>query len=130
MALSPDGSALYAVNSDNHIYMFNTKALGNPVEQFGGHGFTCSSYYIKIGVSPDGNFVATGSCNGLYAWEVNKPQMPPLIFHGNEREVTGVDWAPDAGNGTQVCEVPCHLYFIASKKTKGYLSSNMSCHHV
>ncbi|KAF8930610.1 hypothetical protein BGZ58_008126 [Dissophora ornata] len=102
MALSPDGSALYAVSSDNHIYMFNTASLGSPVERFGGSDFTCSSYYIKISVSPDGNYVAAGSCKDLYVWEVNRPRKKPLIFHGHEREVTGVDWARDLGNGTQL----------------------------
>ncbi|KAF9977313.1 hypothetical protein BGZ65_007451, partial [Modicella reniformis] len=102
MALSPDGITLYAVSSDNHIYMFNTTRLGSPVEQFGGSGFTCSSYYIKTSVSPDGNYIAAGSCNDLYVWEVNRPHRKPLIFHGHEREVTGVDWAQDIGNGTQL----------------------------
>ncbi|ORZ27124.1 WD40-repeat-containing domain protein [Lobosporangium transversale] len=102
MALSPDGSALYAVSSDNHIYMFNTTVLGGPVEQFGGSDFMCSSYYIKISVSPDGNYVAAGSCKDLYVWEVKRPDKKPLIFHGHEREVTGVDWAKDIGDGTQL----------------------------
>ncbi|KAF9350579.1 hypothetical protein BGX34_001139 [Mortierella sp. NVP85] len=101
MALSPDGRNLYAVSSDNHIYMFNSTALGSPVEQFGSPSFNCSSYYIKISVSPDNNFIAAGSCNDLYVWEVNSPERVPLIFHGHEREVTGVDWARDVGNGTQ-----------------------------
>jgi len=103
MALSPDGRNLYAVSSDNHIYMFNSTALGSAVEQFGSPSFNCSSYYIKISVSPDNNFIAAGSCNDLYVWEVNSPERVPLIFHGHEREVTGVDWARDVGNGTQVC---------------------------
>ncbi|KAF9187036.1 hypothetical protein BGZ49_004120, partial [Haplosporangium sp. Z 27] len=102
MALSPDGSALYAVSSDNHIYMFNTRSLGGPVERFGGSGFTCSSYYIKISVSPDGNYVAAGSSKDLYVWEINRPDRKPLIFHGHQREVTAVDWANDVGNGTQL----------------------------
>ncbi|KAG0367089.1 hypothetical protein BGZ54_004434, partial [Gamsiella multidivaricata] len=102
MALSPDGSALYAVSSDNHIYMFNATALGRPVESFGDSNFACSSYYIKISVSPDGNYVAAGSCKDLFMWEVNRPREKPLVFHGHEREVTGVDWAKDLGNGTQL----------------------------
>ncbi|KAG0231002.1 hypothetical protein BGX31_005671 [Mortierella sp. GBA43] len=102
MALSPDGSALYAISSDNHIYMYNTTALGAPVEQYGAPGFSCSSYYIKVRVSPDGNFIAAGSCNNLHVWEVNSPKRQPLVFHGLEKEVTGVDWAPDVGNGTQL----------------------------
>ncbi|KAF9979676.1 hypothetical protein BGZ75_009350 [Mortierella antarctica] len=102
MALSPDGSALYAVSSDNHIYMYNTTALCGPVERFGGSNFTCPSYYIKISVSPDGNYIAAGSSKDLYVWEVNRPDKKPLIFHGHEREVTGVDWAKDLGNGTQL----------------------------
>ncbi|KAG0301113.1 hypothetical protein BGZ98_008606 [Dissophora globulifera] len=102
MALSPDGSSLYAVSSDNHIYRFNTMSLGHPVERFGGGNFTCSSYYIKISVSPDGNYVAAGSCKDLYVWEVNRPDRKPLVFQGHEREVTGVDWARDIGNGTEL----------------------------
>ncbi|KAF9287766.1 hypothetical protein BGZ68_001311 [Mortierella alpina] len=104
MALSPDGSALFAVSSDNHIYMYNTTSLCGPVECFGGSNFTCSSYYIKISVSPDGNYIAAGSSKDLYVWEVNRPDKKPLIFHGHESEVTGVDWAKDLGNGTQTMQ--------------------------
>ncbi|KAK3846127.1 MAG: WD40-repeat-containing domain protein [Linnemannia gamsii] len=102
MALSPDGSALYALSSDNNIYMYNTTALGHPVERFGGSNFACSSYYIKISVSPDGNYIASGSSKDLYVWETNRPQKKPLIFQGHEREVTGVDWAKDLGHGTEL----------------------------
>ncbi|KAF9124652.1 hypothetical protein BGW39_007985 [Mortierella sp. 14UC] len=102
MALSPDGRALYALSSDNNIYMYNTTALGHPVELFGGSNFACSSYYIKISVSPDGNYIASGSSKDLYVWEINRPQKKPLIFQGHEREVTGVDWAKDIGHGTEL----------------------------
>ncbi|KAG0077026.1 hypothetical protein BGZ90_007832 [Linnemannia elongata] len=102
MALSPDGRALYALSSDNNIYMYNTTALGHPVERFGGGDFACSSYYIKISVSPDGNYIAAGSSKDLYVWEINMPQRKPLVFQGHEREVTGVDWAKDLGHGTEL----------------------------
>lgn len=102
MALSPDGSALYAVSSDNHVYMYNATNLGSPIRRFSGENFSCSSYYIKISVSPDGDYVATGSSKDLYVWEVNRPEEQPLVFEGPEKEVSGVDWAKDIGNGTQV----------------------------
>ena len=102
MALSPDGRSLFALSSDNNIYMYNTTVLGHPVERFGACDFACSSYYIKISVSPDGNYIAAGSSKDLYVWEINRPQKRPLIFQGHEREVTGVDWAKDLGNGTEV----------------------------
>ncbi|KAF9437826.1 hypothetical protein BGZ76_010990 [Entomortierella beljakovae] len=102
LALSPDGRSLFAVSSDNHVYMFNATSLSSPVECFGGSNFLCSSYYIKISVSPDGNYIAAGSCKGLYVWEINRPDRKPLIFRGHEKEVTAVDWAKDLGNGTQL----------------------------
>ncbi|KAF9211758.1 hypothetical protein BGZ59_007659 [Podila verticillata] len=102
MALSPDGSALYAVSSDNHVYMYNATNLGSPIRRFSGENFSCSSYYIKISVSPDGDYVATGSSKDLYVWEVNRPEEQPLVFEGPEKEVSGVDWAKDIGNGTQL----------------------------
>ncbi|KAG0223010.1 hypothetical protein BGW42_006167 [Actinomortierella wolfii] len=101
MALSPDGVSLYAVSSDNHLYMYNASTLGAPIRQFTGENFACSSYYIKIAVSPDGQFVASGSSKNLYVWDVDRPHKKPLIFHGHEREVTAVDWAKDLGDGTQ-----------------------------
>ncbi|KAG0222828.1 hypothetical protein BGW41_005852 [Actinomortierella wolfii] len=102
MALSPDGVSLYAVSSDNHLYMYNASTLGAPIRQFTGENFACSSYYIKIAVSPDGQFVASGSSKNLYVWDVDRPHKKPLIFHGHEREVTAVDWAKDLGDGTQL----------------------------
>ncbi|KAF9973888.1 hypothetical protein BGZ73_002845 [Actinomortierella ambigua] len=101
MTLSPDGVSLYAVSSDNHMYMYNATTLGAPLRHFTGENFACSSYYIKIAVSPDGQYVASGSSKNLYVWDVDRPQAKPLIFHGHEREVTGVDWSKDLGDGTQ-----------------------------
>ncbi|GJJ73760.1 denticleless [Entomortierella parvispora] len=102
MALSPDGVSLFAVSSDNHIYMYNTTALDSPIQSFGGSGFACSSYYIKISVSPDGRYIAAGSSKDLYVWEIARPHKKPFIFQGPEREVTGVDWARDLGQGTEL----------------------------
>ncbi|KAG0333427.1 hypothetical protein BG004_000842, partial [Podila humilis] len=102
MALSPDGSALYAVSSDNHVYLYGAISLGKPMRRFSGEQFSCPNYYIKISVSPDGHFVATGSSKDLYVWEVDRPDEQPLVFDGPEKEVSGVDWARDIGNGTQM----------------------------
>lgn len=118
MALSPDGVSLFAVSSDNHIYMYNTTALGGPIQSFGGSGFACSSYYIKISVSPDGRYVAAGSSKDLYVWEIARPHKKPFIFQGPEREVTGVDWARDLGQGTEVT----HMTFISETATSSLKS--------
>uniref|UniRef100_A0A3B4BEX4 Uncharacterized protein n=1 Tax=Periophthalmus magnuspinnatus TaxID=409849 RepID=A0A3B4BEX4_9GOBI len=80
--------------TDDNIYMFNvTGVKTSPVAVFSGH--QNSSFYIKSAVSPDDQFLASGSSdNHAYIWKMSSPSHPPMMLQGHSEEVTSVSWCP------------------------------------
>ncbi|XP_028997502.1 denticleless protein homolog [Betta splendens] len=80
--------------TDDNIYMFNVSGVKTtPVAVFSGH--QNSSFYIKSSISPDDQFLASGSSdNHTYIWKISDPQHPPMILQGHSEEVTSVAWCP------------------------------------
>ncbi|KAJ0026518.1 hypothetical protein NQD34_017518 [Periophthalmus magnuspinnatus] len=80
--------------TDDNIYMFNvTGVKTSPVAVFSGH--QNSSFYIKSTVSPDDQFLASGSSdNHAYIWKMSSPSHPPMMLQGHSEEVTSVSWCP------------------------------------
>ncbi|MEQ2188496.1 hypothetical protein GOODEAATRI_015705 [Goodea atripinnis] len=60
---------------------------------FSGH--QNSSFYVKSTISPDDQFLASGSSdNHTYIWKISDPQHPPMMLQGHNEEVTSVAWCP------------------------------------
>ncbi|XP_072218034.1 denticleless protein homolog [Leuresthes tenuis] len=80
--------------TDDSIYMFNVCGIKTaPVAVFSGH--QNSSFYVKSSVSPDNQFLASGSSdNHTYIWKISDPQHPPMTLQGHSEEVTSVVWCP------------------------------------
>ncbi|KAF3702973.1 Denticleless protein -like protein [Channa argus] len=80
--------------TDDNIYMFNVSGIKtSPVAVFSGH--QNSSFYIKSTISPDDQFLASGSSdNHTYIWKISNPQQPPTMLQGHSEEVTSVSWCP------------------------------------
>ncbi|XP_026196554.1 denticleless protein homolog isoform X1 [Anabas testudineus] len=80
--------------TDDNIYMFNVSGIKTtPVAVFSGH--KNSSFYIKSTISPDDQFLASGSSdNHTYVWKISDPQQPPMMLQGHSEEVTSVAWCP------------------------------------
>uniref|UniRef100_A0A8D3E4V2 Denticleless E3 ubiquitin n=1 Tax=Scophthalmus maximus TaxID=52904 RepID=A0A8D3E4V2_SCOMX len=80
--------------TDDNIYMFNVSGVKTaPVATFSGH--QNSSFYIKSTISPDDQFLASGSSdNHTYIWKISDPQHPPMTLQGHNEEVTSVAWCP------------------------------------
>ncbi|XP_015243479.1 PREDICTED: denticleless protein homolog [Cyprinodon variegatus] len=80
--------------TDDSIYMFNVCGIKTtPVAVFSGH--QNSSFYVKSTISPDDQFLASGSSdNHTYIWKISEPQHPPVILQGHSEEVTSVTWCP------------------------------------
>ncbi|KAK2856103.1 hypothetical protein Q5P01_004838 [Channa striata] len=80
--------------TDDNIYMFNVSGIKTtPVAVFSGH--QNSSFYIKSTISPDDQFLASGSSdNHTYIWKISDPQHPPVMLQGHSEEVTSVSWCP------------------------------------
>ncbi|KAL7389024.1 hypothetical protein ABVT39_024995 [Epinephelus coioides] len=80
--------------TDDSIYMFNVSGMKTtPVAVFSGH--QNSSFYIKSTISPDDQFLASGSSdNNAYIWKISDPKHPPMMLQGHSEEVTSVAWCP------------------------------------
>ncbi|CAJ1076967.1 denticleless protein homolog [Xyrichtys novacula] len=94
LALDSSRSNIMCNCTDDSIYMFNISGIKTtPVAVFSGH--QNSSFYIKSSVSPDDQFLASGSSdNHTYIWKVSDPTLPPLMLQGHSEEVTCVSWCP------------------------------------
>uniref|UniRef100_G3P6F7 Denticleless E3 ubiquitin n=1 Tax=Gasterosteus aculeatus aculeatus TaxID=481459 RepID=G3P6F7_GASAC len=80
--------------TDDSIYMFNVSGMKTtPVAVFSGH--ENSSFYVKSSISPDDQFLASGSSdNNAYVWKISDPKHPPVMLQGHSEEVTSVAWCP------------------------------------
>nr|XP_061842707.1 denticleless protein homolog [Nerophis lumbriciformis] len=80
--------------TDDSIYMFNVSGVkSSPEAVFSGH--QNSSFYIKSTISPDDQFLASGSSdNNTYIWKISDPTYAPMMLQGHSEEVTSVAWCP------------------------------------
>lgn len=80
--------------TDDNIYMFNVSGVKtSPVAVFSGH--QNSSFYIRSSLSPDDQFLASGSSDShAYIWKISSPSDPPMMLQGHSEEVTSVSWCP------------------------------------
>ncbi|XP_019953130.2 denticleless protein homolog [Paralichthys olivaceus] len=94
LVLDSTRSSVMCNCTDDNIYMFNVSGIKtNPVAVFSGH--QNSSFYIKSTISPDDQFLASGSSdNHTYIWKISEPQHPPMTLQGHSEEVTSVVWCP------------------------------------
>ncbi|KAG8443731.1 hypothetical protein GDO86_009053 [Hymenochirus boettgeri] len=93
LVMDPTGTNLFASCTDDNIYMFNATGLKTePVSVFSGH--QNSTFYVKASVSPDGQFLLSGSSDhNAYIWQVSNPQAAPVNLTGHCQEVTSVAWS-------------------------------------
>ncbi|XP_063159293.1 denticleless protein homolog [Candoia aspera] len=103
LILDSTGTNLFANCTDDNIYMFCLPGLKNtPVSIFNGH--QNSSFYVKSSISPDNQFLISGSSDQCaYIWKVSEPQLPPMVLHGHLQEVTSVAWCPSDFTKISTC---------------------------
>ncbi|KAL0965030.1 hypothetical protein UPYG_G00275870 [Umbra pygmaea] len=94
LVLDSTGSSLFCNCTDDNIYMFNVSGLKTaPVSVFSGH--LNSSFYVKSTVSPDNQFLASGSSDcHTYIWKISEPKRLPIMLQGHNQEVTSTAWCP------------------------------------
>ncbi|XP_055966750.1 denticleless protein homolog [Sorex fumeus] len=94
LVLDSTGSTLFANCTDDNIYVFNMTGLkASPVAVYSGH--QNSTFYIKSSLSPDDQFLISGSSDeSAYIWKVSAPSLPPTVLQGHSQEVTSVCWCP------------------------------------
>ncbi|XP_077194773.1 denticleless protein homolog isoform X2 [Paroedura picta] len=103
LVLDSTGTSLFANCTDDIIYMFNMSSLRDaPASAFSGH--QNSSFYVKSGISPDDQFLISGSSDqSAYIWKVSEPQLPPIMLLGHMEEVTSVAWCPSDFSKIATC---------------------------
>ncbi|XP_026871760.2 denticleless protein homolog [Electrophorus electricus] len=94
LALDSTGSRLFCNCTDDNVYMFDISGLkATPVAVFRGH--RNASFYVKSSISPDDQFLASGSSDGhAYIWKISEPAQAPVMLQGHDQEVTSVSWCP------------------------------------
>ncbi|XP_074165202.1 denticleless protein homolog isoform X1 [Sminthopsis crassicaudata] len=94
LILDSTGSTLFANCTDDNIYMFNMTGLKTaPVAVLSGH--QNSTFYVKSSISPDDQFLISGSSDeSAYIWKISEPWCPPTLLLGHSQEVTSVCWCP------------------------------------
>ncbi|XP_030201817.1 denticleless protein homolog [Gadus morhua] len=94
LVLDSTGSNLISNCTDDNIYMFNVSGMKtSPVAVFSGH--LNSSFYVKSTISPDDQFLASGSSDHqTYIWKLSDPKRPPMLLQGHSQEVTSITWSP------------------------------------
>ncbi|XP_061481253.1 denticleless protein homolog [Rhineura floridana] len=94
LVLDSSGTSLFANCTDDNIYMFSMSTLKTaPGSIFSGH--QNSSFYVKSSISPDDQFLISGSSDqNAYIWKVSEPHLPPMMLLGHLQEVTSVAWCP------------------------------------
>ncbi|XP_064603294.1 denticleless protein homolog [Liolophura sinensis] len=89
------GTRLFASCTDDVIYQYDFINYSPiPVHCYKGH--QNSTFYIKTSVSPDDQYIASGSSDQqAYIWKIGHPQESPVMLKGHSAEVTSVAWSPE-----------------------------------
>lgn len=92
LLIDSTGQKLYVNCMDHNIYCFNLGVYATkPLITY--TGYTNSTFYVKSNLSPDEQYLVSGSKDErAYIWNVNYSQ-PILALHGHTEEVTCVAWA-------------------------------------
>lgn len=92
LLIDNSGLRLYVNCLDNNIYCYNLATYSpKPIMQY--VGLVNKSFYIKSSLSPDGQYLLSGSSEEkAYIWNVNNSQ-PLVALCGHRAEVTCVAWS-------------------------------------
>lgn len=87
-------SQLFANCRDDVIYQFDViNNNSKPVHSYKGH--ESGSFFIKSCVSPDDEYLLTGSTDEMaYIYKIGCPKQSPIVLKGHSMEVSDVKWCP------------------------------------
>lgn len=108
LVVDDSGTKLFASCMDSNIYCYNIGTFSkDPLVVYS--GAKIKSFYIKSCLSPDGQYLLSGSSDEkAYIWNVNNP-VPLATLTGHSYEVTSVAWAQHQNNldGGNMALVTC-----------------------
>lgn len=86
---------LFASCTNNMVFQFNCSAFGTEYPDARFFGQTVSSFYVQLALSPDDQYLLSGSSDkNAYIWKVNGGGKPFLKLGGHTAETTAVAWCP------------------------------------
>ncbi len=91
------GSTIYAANANNRIYSFNLVNFSSiPVQVYDAPDYESNSFFIKLALSPDDQYLASGSYqDSTFIWSTNR-RGGCFKLPGHFGEVTAVSWTEDS----------------------------------
>uniref|UniRef100_A0A336MRL7 CSON006081 protein n=1 Tax=Culicoides sonorensis TaxID=179676 RepID=A0A336MRL7_CULSO len=102
LLIDESGCKLYASCMDNTIYCYNIATYSGPLIQKY-VGATIGTFYIKACLSPDSQYLISGSSNEkAFIWNVSNPN-PLVSLNGHTQEVTCVAWTQQKENAIVTC---------------------------
>ncbi|KAH9121715.1 hypothetical protein LEN26_010554 [Aphanomyces euteiches] len=92
LALDHTKTKLLVSAASNDIFLYDLmRTMDDPIAKYYGH--KNSSFYVKSGFSPDGNFIVSGSVDqNVYIWDVHSSGAPAAVLRGHQGEVSSVAW--------------------------------------
>lgn len=102
------GTRLYASCMDSKIYSYNVSTYSQKPSMIYS-GMQINTFYIKSCLSPDGQYLLSGSSDEkAYIWNLKHPD-PVVTLGGHNYEVTCVAWSQHQNNldGGNMCLVTC-----------------------
>ncbi|KAJ1928846.1 hypothetical protein IWQ60_001698 [Tieghemiomyces parasiticus] len=95
----------------NGIHMYDSQNLQRYLGALTGPNFKCASVYLKMSISPDSNYLASGSTTGdIYVWSLHQPSsLAPVVLQSHRREVSAVSWSQARANTLASCSDDCSL---------------------
>jgi denticleless len=102
------GTRLYASCMDSKIYSYNVSTYSQKPSMVYS-GMQINTFYIKSCLSPDGQYLLSGSSDEkAYIWNLKHPE-PVVTLGGHNYEVTCVAWSQHQNNldGGNMCLVTC-----------------------
>ncbi|KAI8366480.1 WD40-repeat-containing domain protein [Choanephora cucurbitarum] len=93
LKIDSTGTRLFSSCMDNRIYMHYLSDLSKPACYFRHPDYKVGTFDIKICLSPDDRFLASGSFDKhCFVWDTKEPERDAYLFEGHTRKVTGVSW--------------------------------------
>ncbi|XP_060082878.1 denticleless protein homolog [Ylistrum balloti] len=88
-------SSLFASCTDDIVYQYDITTMEpRLMHQYKGH--RNNSFYVKTSISPDDQFLLSGSSDEIaHIWQVGKPNRSPIVLKGHKAEVSDVAWSPN-----------------------------------